>query len=91
MAERIKSLNHLLTVDFNEHDINAQRRFRKSVASILNSVARRLNGFGPSDNDQGTVLLGSDGILKLWDITTETYRPVVLDDGALVVNEPEED
>lgn len=87
MTERIKSVNHLLTVDFNEHDINSQRRFRKAVRNVLNSLARRLNGFGPTDDVQGTVVLGSDGILKLWDVSTETYRPVVLDDGVLVVNE----
>ena len=87
MTERIRTVSHLLTVDFNEHDINSQRRFRKSVASILNSLARRLNGFGPTDDNQGTILLGSDGILRLWDRGTESYRRIELNNGTLIVTE----
>lgn len=87
MTQRIKSLDYLLTVDFNENDINSQRRFRRSVKRVLDSLARRLNGFGATDENQGTVLLGSDGILRLWDRGTETYRRIELDNGTFIVVE----
>ncbi len=86
-SDRVPSISPSVASNFNEHNVNAQRQFRKGVAAALTSIARRLNGFGATDENQGTVILSHDGILRLWDKETETYRPVVLNNGVLEVNE----